>query len=116
MFPRPSVLVANRALRELIEAVFAPASAELFEVHDRLEAAGTELVRRATEQGTMRPDAQGLDIGIMMRCVVAAADMTEGDGWRRYLALMLDGLRAPGTTRPPLPMATGVEPPRFAGT
>jgi AcrR family transcriptional regulator len=52
-----------------------------------------ELIARAKAQGRMRADAAEDDVSIMM--VGASAVMRLGpDAWRRYIALMLDALRA----------------------
>jgi AcrR family transcriptional regulator len=52
-----------------------------------------ELIARAKAQGRMRLDATEDDVGIMM--VGASAVMRLGsEAWRRYITLMLDGLRA----------------------
>ena len=54
---------------------------------------GAELVRRAREAGAVRSDASVSDIPLMM-CGVGAVRQSWGEeGARRYLALMLDGLR-----------------------
>jgi AcrR family transcriptional regulator len=55
-----------------------------------------ELIARAQAQGRMRADATEADVGIMMcgASSVMRAMITEPDSWRRYLTLMLDGLRA----------------------
>jgi AcrR family transcriptional regulator len=55
-----------------------------------------ELIARAQAQGRMRPDATEYDVGIVMCGAgsVMQAMTTVPDAWRRYLTLMLDGLRA----------------------
>jgi hypothetical protein len=54
-----------------------------------------ELMRRAKDQGAMRPDATPADIGLMMCGMASVVRTVPGpDAWRRYLAVMLDGLRA----------------------
>jgi AcrR family transcriptional regulator len=55
-----------------------------------------ELMRRAKAQGRMRADASVMDVEIMM-CgagAVMRTILTAPDVWRRYLTLMLAGLRA----------------------
>jgi AcrR family transcriptional regulator len=55
-----------------------------------------ELMTRAKAQGKMRADATGVDVRIMM-CGAGSVMFTMLSGpevWRRYLTLMLDGLRA----------------------
>ena len=60
-----------------------------------LEAATVELMRRAKAAGRMRADATQDDVAMMM-CGASSvmSSMPERDAWRRYLELMLDGLRA----------------------
>jgi hypothetical protein len=64
------------------------------------------LVARAQESGELRADAAALDvplIGLMLRQVVDFSADVEPELWRRYLALLLDGLRArPGAGAAPL--------------
>jgi AcrR family transcriptional regulator len=61
-----------------------------------LGASTRELIARAKAQGKMRADATDTDVGIMMCGAgsVMRAMFTVPDIWRRYLTLMLDGLRA----------------------
>ena len=55
-----------------------------------------DLMARAQAQGKMRADATDTDVEIMMCGAgsVMRAMITVPDVWRRYLTLMLDGLRA----------------------
>lgn len=68
-------------------------------------AAVTALFERAHDAGAVRPDAAPQDIAGIFALLGPAFEMSRatgaGDLWRRYLALLLDGLRA--TDRPPLP-------------
>jgi AcrR family transcriptional regulator len=52
-----------------------------------------ELIGRAKAQGAMRADATEEDVAIIMIGASAVMRLTPGS-WRRYIALMLDGLRA----------------------
>jgi AcrR family transcriptional regulator len=54
-----------------------------------------ELMRRAVAQGAMREDATTVDVALLM-CGMGSVVRTipAPDVWRRYVALMLDGLRA----------------------
>ncbi|GIH15646.1 TetR/AcrR family transcriptional regulator [Rugosimonospora africana] len=64
----------------------------------------TKLFTRAKRAGVLRRDAAPQDIAAIFTMLGSAYDMSRvasPDLWRRYLALMLDGLRA--TDRPPLP-------------
>ena len=66
----------------------------------------TELFARAQQAGVVRADAEPQDIAAIFAFLGPAFEMSRSvspDLWRRYLALMLDGLRA--TDRPPLPAA-----------
>ena len=65
----------------------------------------TELFGRATRAGVVRADAAPQDIAAVFALLGPAFAMSRATGtelWRRYLALLLDGLRA--TDRPPLPV------------
>ena len=61
-----------------------------------LGASTRELMARARAEGKMRADATETDVEIMMCGAgsVMRAMITVPDVWRRYLTLMLDGLRA----------------------
>jgi AcrR family transcriptional regulator len=52
-----------------------------------------DLIERAKAQGRMRADATVDDVGIMMVGASAVMRLAPGS-WRRYISLMLDGLRA----------------------
>jgi len=65
----------------------------------------TRLFERAQRAGVVRADAAPQDIAAIFALLGPAYEMTRDvspDLWRRYLALILDGLRA--TERPPLPV------------
>ena len=54
------------------------------------------LMNRAKAAGTMRADATQMDIPILMAGAGAVMRIhPDSDFWRRYLTIMLDGLRAP---------------------
>ena len=54
-----------------------------------------ELMRRAKAQGKMRADATEADVPMMMCGASSVMRLSPtADAWRRYLTLMLDGLRA----------------------
>ncbi|GAA2807930.1 helix-turn-helix domain-containing protein [Kitasatospora paracochleata] len=103
-FTRIFDLVAhNRGINDVVTMAIpsVPALAEMS--HRNAETVG-ELVARAQRQGTMRTDVVAMDLlfllGPLCRAVPAAHDLRPGL-WRRYLALLLDGFRAPAG--PPLP-------------
>jgi AcrR family transcriptional regulator len=66
------------------------------------------LVSRAQEEGTLRPDFSPADLPLVFASVGRVIELTKDEDpelWRRYLGLLLDGLRAEGATplpRPPL--------------
>jgi AcrR family transcriptional regulator len=60
-----------------------------------LMASTRELIERAKAQGRMRLDATEDDVPIMMIGVSSVMSHGPGpDAWRRYMTLMLDGMRA----------------------
>jgi AcrR family transcriptional regulator len=61
---------------------------------ERLREATGTLVERAQQAGTMRLDASGDDVGMMMCGVCATMGRKlPGFDWHRHLELMIDGLR-----------------------
>lgn len=56
-----------------------------------LEQLGAKLVSRAQRAGTLRKDIRPADVGPLIRAALLAGP--EGD-WRRYLDVVLDGLRS----------------------
>jgi AcrR family transcriptional regulator len=91
----------NRGLREVLMGVHDAAQEEA--VHNRLSGPIIGLVERAQAAGQVRPDADATDLGMMilMLCVVAdvAAD-ADAQLWRRYLPMLLSGLRVDGPELP----------------
>ena len=88
---------ADRGLREVLTGVHDPEKMD--RVADRLVGPINELMRRAQESGAVRADADSTDLGFLMGMMGAVADMagdTAPDLWRRYLTLMLNGLRPGG--------------------
>jgi AcrR family transcriptional regulator len=63
----------------------------------------TALVKRAQKAGAVRDDLTGQDLGILIHSVAASAEMpfpgVRPDIWKRYLRVMLDGLRPDGATK-----------------
>ena len=75
----------------------APAEVRDGPAHQRLRKLTADLVEDAKAEGTMRADAGPNDIPMMMCGFgrIAAAEQAGGEvDWRRYLQIMLDGLRA----------------------
>lgn len=76
-----------------------------YRVREQMRPRALELVRRAQEAGALRPDVDASDLPLLQMMVGAVADVATSrrpDLWRRFLALLLDGLRPQGAPRPPL--------------
>ncbi len=91
---------------------------ELMSLHRRIFDAVDPLVERAKEAGALRDDVNTLDVlGLTkaaVACVLPSPDL-RADGWRRPLALMLDGLRPAAATPLPIPAPTYEEVERAMG-
>ena len=92
--------VTDRSLAEVWKAlpaeVFTAASQEA-----GLHAAVGELIDRARAAGAVRDDLTVEDVPLVMCGLASLFESGYGHAWRRYLALVLDGMRARG--REPLP-------------
>ena len=67
------------------------------------------VIERAHEQGTLRPDFTADDLPMIFWTAGRVIETTSAivpDYWRRYLALILDGLRASASTPLPVPPLT----------
>jgi AcrR family transcriptional regulator len=67
------------------------------QAHEQLARALSDLLARAREQGDLRGDIEISDVGIFNYMLGAAIDLTdrvEPDAWRRYLGIVLDGMRS----------------------
>jgi AcrR family transcriptional regulator len=77
---------------------------QMDQVHERLSEPLRTLVDRAKAAGAVRPDVDVTDMGIVVLMLCSVADITADaapDLWRRYLPMLLDGLR--GTVAPAVP-------------
>lgn len=73
---------------------------------NRLPVVIDDLVDRAIDAGAVRPDVTGTDIFLLMcapNYVVEYVPHASHDLWRRYLAIIFDGLRPEGATHLPSP-------------
>ncbi|WP_084696965.1 TetR/AcrR family transcriptional regulator [Glaciibacter superstes] len=63
------------------------------------------LIAQARKDGDLRGDVDGIDIGVLVSMVgsLGRSDSGNAGQWRRQLAVIIDGLRAPGHDRPKLP-------------
>jgi AcrR family transcriptional regulator len=65
------------------------------------------IIRRAHDAGALRSDAGALDVpmlSLMLGQVVEFSEEQSPELWRRYLALLLDGLRSEHSEPAPLPV------------
>ncbi|MFD0527882.1 hypothetical protein ACFQ1I_13190 [Kitasatospora arboriphila] len=97
------LVATSRGINDLVTMAI-PTVPVLADMSHRNAATVGILVARAQEQGTMRGDVVATDLlfllGPLCRAVPAADGLRPGL-WRRHLALLLDGFRAPATH--PLP-------------
>ena len=95
----------DKGLRDIMVTRHAPTPDEDV-LRDRIRPGLDVLVERAQQQGDMRTDLTPTDIGVLQIAALGAAEFTAGvapDLWRRYLAIMLEGVRArPGQPAEPL--------------
>jgi AcrR family transcriptional regulator len=92
----------NRALREILSAIH---DDDRDRQHARLTAPFVPLIERAKADGAVRPEAEPSDLSliIVMLCTIADASVEQSPYlWRRYLPMMLDGLRT-GASAMPVP-------------
>jgi AcrR family transcriptional regulator len=67
------------------------------DAHERIAASLSELIGRARAEGDLRSDFELSDIAVVNYMLGTAIDLTDevaADTWRRYLDLLLDGMRA----------------------
>jgi AcrR family transcriptional regulator len=116
----------DRALKELVFST-AHGQDRVARARDRIAPVVTRLVERAQASGQLRPDVAVTDvpmIQLMLTGVIEYAGDVSPELWRRYLAIVLDGLRVgPAAATPMAPdalsdtqldgvMARGLTPPR----
>jgi AcrR family transcriptional regulator len=95
---------ADRGLKELLVG-HGHAAESGARVRARVLPMVEKLVVRAQEAGVLRPDIGALDlpmVSLMIGQVIDFSHAVAPELWRRYLALLLDGLRS---DRSPLPLA-----------
>ncbi len=94
----------NRGLKEILLGT-SEGRARVARMRDEMRPRAAELVARAQAAGALRPDFDGSDLPLLQMMVGAVADVAPPDRpdlWRRFFALLIDGLRAPGVPRPEL--------------
>jgi AcrR family transcriptional regulator len=100
--------VGNRGLKDIM-AMRAHGRARTEALRARIRPLLRRLIERAQEQGSLRADFAPEDLSLIFwtgdRVIEATAGVSP-DFWRRYLALLLDGLRAEAATPLPHPPLT----------
>jgi len=113
----------DRALKELLFSA-AHGRERVAQARDRIKPKVGRLVARAQESGQLRADFEITDMPVlqlMLTAVMEYAGDVAPDIWRRYLAVVLDGMRADAARTPMAPaalsdhqldavMATGMRP------
>ncbi|MEV6542041.1 helix-turn-helix domain-containing protein [Streptomyces sp. NPDC051665] len=95
----------DRGLREVMLGTGKAAQRHAL-VDRRIKPLVDPLIARAKEQGALRPDVENLDLPMIQLMVAAVTDQTgEPELWRRYLRLLLDGMRTQPDGTEPLPPA-----------
>ena len=81
--------------RYLFEGVEKCAFEDVSAVKDELHRVGDQLIRRARRAGAIRRGVDSRDVGALVGAAIQAAQHAERDeDWRRYVQVVLDGLRA----------------------
>ena len=98
----------DRGLKEVLMGLAPGSSDRITKSRSTLHPLAAELVERAVQSGAVRPDSEPQDFGILQLMVGAVIDAGRDvapDLWRRYLVIMLQGLRAQPAPVEPLPCA-----------
>ena len=103
-----SVMELQAGDKGLYECIFTQVDGErrMAAGRERIAPLVAKLVKRAQEQGTLRDDIAAFDIGLLRQMLGLLVEHTREwnpDAWRRYLEIVLDGLRARRDGPSPLP-------------
>jgi AcrR family transcriptional regulator len=96
---------ADRGLREVVLGS-SVGRERLERARDRIKPLVDELVVRAQAAGELRADAHGTDLPLIHLMLCAVVDYTrevEPEVWRRFLTIVIDGLRTRRDAPSPLP-------------
>jgi AcrR family transcriptional regulator len=101
-----SVMAGNIGLRQLM--MFSTYGKERVSyARDRMHPVIGNLVERAQASGDLRPDFDATDVKMIIFMLASVAEYAaafQSDVWRRYLALLIDGLRPARDTVSELPV------------
>src|SRR3954468_5773285 len=92
--------VANRAVKELM-FTHGEAYERVAEARARIGPLVAEIIRRAQASGDLRADLELSDVPMFQFALSDAGGKAGGETWRRYVRIVLDGLRAPAATELP---------------
>lgn len=85
--------VADRGLQEVMVGTISQDEHRMIG-RERLSPILEGLIARAQADGTLRPDVGVTDLGMQLMVMSSMSTPAQPGLWRRYLALLLDGLRA----------------------
>ncbi len=100
--------VANRGLKDVL-ATRDLGGNRARAMRERMQPLLRRLIERAQAQGALRPDFTAEDVPLVFWTggrVIEATATVAPDYWRRYLGVLLDGLRAKAATPLPAPPLT----------
>jgi AcrR family transcriptional regulator len=86
----------NLALKDLLPGGCGRGQERVALARERVRPLVSELFERAKQSGRLRPDVTQTDLAtihMMLGAVIDSTRTTEPDAWRRYLGIVLDGLR-----------------------
>jgi AcrR family transcriptional regulator len=99
------LIATNQGLLDVLTHAY---GTEWFEqLHDRTAEPVLRLVRAGQEKGVLRPEVAPSDIGVAMQMLCAVTDLGSAatrEPWRRYLSLVLAGLRPSDTPLQGVPL------------
>lgn len=95
--------VADRGLKEVMVQTIAEGN-HVTVGRERIGPFMEDLIARAKASGALRSDVEATDIGMNIMLISSMTTPEQPELWRRYFALLLDGLRA-APDHKPLPLA-----------
>jgi AcrR family transcriptional regulator len=99
---------ANRGLKDVL-ATHDPGRERAQAMRERIRPLVQRMIQRAQAQGVLRPDLTAEDVPLVFWTgsrVIETTETVAPDLWRRYLGLLVDGLRAEAATPLPAPPLT----------
>jgi AcrR family transcriptional regulator len=87
---------SNRALKEIMAGGSHRGRERVARAREGVAPLASEIFERAKQSGRLRPDVTETDMAtivMMLGAVMDSTRTTQPDAWRRYLGIVLDGLR-----------------------